>query len=119
INYSTGTLTELGPFSSQAVPAGLDISCDNSTVYFGDAGTITQVEVFSISPTGQLTEINNFTNSNGVNSNNALLSTDGTALYVSNTMSNQITTLGVGSNGSLTYVSTTTVNGSPLYVLNL
>ena len=112
INYSSGHLTELGPFNAQGAAAGVEISCDGSTAYFGDAGANTQVEVFSISSTGALAEINNFTSSHGVNSNNVILSADETRLYVSNTMSNQITTLSTSSGGGLTYDSSTTLSGT-------
>jgi len=110
INYSNGTLTELGPFSAQGTSAGVDISCDGTTAYFGDAGTNTQIEVYSINSAGKLTEINNYTNTNGQNSNNVLLSTDGTVLFVSETASNQVETLSVGSAGTLTFDSVTTLN---------
>jgi 6-phosphogluconolactonase (cycloisomerase 2 family) len=112
INYSKGHLKELGPFSAQGAPAGIEISCDGSTAYFGDAGANTQVEVFSISPQGVLAEINNFTNSHGMNSNNVILSPDESKLYVSNTMSNQITTLSTSSGGGLHYDSQTTLSGT-------
>jgi 6-phosphogluconolactonase (cycloisomerase 2 family) len=102
---SNGTLTELGPFSSHGTTVGVDISCDGTTAYFGDAGTDTEVEVYSISATGQLAELNDYTNTNGLNSNNVMLSADGTLLYVSETASNQVETLTTGANGALTYDS--------------
>jgi 6-phosphogluconolactonase (cycloisomerase 2 family) len=121
IKNSTGSLVELGPFSANGAPAGVEISCDSQTAYFGDAGTETQVEVYSISSSGKLVEINNFTNSNGDNSNNVLLSVDGKTLFVSNTMSSPpaITTLTVGSGGALTYDSTTSLHGTGQYALGL
>jgi 6-phosphogluconolactonase (cycloisomerase 2 family) len=119
IDPSTGDLTELGPFTPQGIAEGVDISCDGTTAYFGDSGSNTQVEVFSISSSGELKELNNFTNKNGVSSNNIILSVDGKHLYVSNTMSNQITTLSVGSNGALTYDSTVKLNKPGLYALGL
>ena len=119
IDYATGTLTELGPFNTQGSAAGVEISCDSTTAYFGDAASNTQVEVFSINPSGGLKEIDNFTNQNGQNSNNVLLSVDGKHLYVSNTASNQITTLSVGSNGALSYDSTVKLNKPGLFALGL
>jgi 6-phosphogluconolactonase (cycloisomerase 2 family) len=107
---SNGTLTELGPFASHGTTAGVDLSCDGTTAYFGDAGTNTEVEVYSISATGQLTEINDYSNTNGQNSNNVLLSADGTLLYVSETASNQVETLTTGANGALTYDSVVKLN---------
>lgn len=118
ISPSTGALTELGPFATEGAAAGVDISCDDSTAYFGDAATNIQVEVFSIAANGKLTEINNFTNNSGENSNNVLLSTDDKTLFVGNTMSAGVTTLATGSGGSLTYGSTTILKGSFLFVLN-
>jgi len=119
IDFTTGDLTELGPFNPKGSAAGVDISCDSTTAYFGDAASNTQVEVFSISSTGELKELNNFTNQNGAGSYNLILSVDGKHLYVSNTMSNQITTLSVGSNGTLTYDSTVKLNKPGLYALGL
>ncbi len=93
INYSTGELTELGPFQTQGSAAGVEINCDSTVAYFGDTASNTQVEAFSINASGGLKEIDNFTNTNGQSSNNVMLSVDGKHLYVSNTSSNQITTL--------------------------
>lgn len=119
IDSATGDLTELGPFTPKGSAAGVEISCDSTTAYFGDAASNTQVEVFSVSSSGELKELNNFTNNNGVSANNILLSIDGTHLYVSNTMSNQITILSVGSNGSLTYDGTVKLNKPGQYALGM
>jgi 6-phosphogluconolactonase (cycloisomerase 2 family) len=110
INYASGTLTELGPFSAMGTSAGVDISCDGRTAYFGDAGTGTEIEAYHIDEGGHLTEINNYTNSNGQNSNNVLLSPDGKSLYVSETASGQVEVLSTGPRGALTYDSVTTLN---------
>jgi 6-phosphogluconolactonase len=119
IDPATGDLTELGPFNPKGTAAGVAISCDSTTAYFGDAASNTQVEVFSISSAGELKELSNFTNNNGQSSNNVMLSVDGKHLYVSNTMSNQITTLSVASNGTLTYDSTVKLNKPGQYALGL
>lgn len=119
IDYTKGELKELGPFTPKGAAAGVDISCDSSTAYFGDAASHTQVEVFSISSSGELAELNNFTNGNGQNSNNVLLSADRKKLYVSNTQSGQVTVLKVGSHGALTYSGTVTLNGKVAYTLGL
>ena len=74
IDSKTGDLTELGPFSPKGTASGVDISCDGSTAYFGDTATNTQVEVFSVGSSGELKELNNFTNKNGESSNNVMLS---------------------------------------------
>jgi len=119
IDATTGDLTELGPFTPKGSAAGVELSCDGTTAYFGDEASGTQVEVFSIGSTGELKELNNFTTQHGQSSNNLILSVDGKHLYVSNTMSNQITTLSVGSNGALTYDSTVKLNKPGLYALGL
>jgi 6-phosphogluconolactonase len=110
IDYSNGTLREIGPFPAQGTTAGVDISCDGKTAYFGDAGTGTEIEVYHIGAGGKLTEINNYTNTDGQNSNNVLLSADGKLLYVSETASNQVETLSVGPSGALTYDSVVTLS---------
>jgi 6-phosphogluconolactonase len=119
INATTGALTELGPIAAQGTSAGVEISCDSTTAYIGDAASNIQVEVYSISSSGQLSLLNNFTDSSGVNSNNVVLSPDGSTLYVSNTMSAQITALTTSAGGGLTFGNIVTVNGSPSFVLNL
>jgi len=121
IKNTSGSLVELGPFSANGATAGVEISCDSTTAYFGDASSEIEVEVYSISSAGKLTEINNFTNTNGINSNNVLLSVDGKTLFVSNTMSvpPAITTLTAGTGGALTYDNTTSLHGSGQYALGL
>ncbi len=116
-----GGLKELGPFGADGATAGVEISCDNSTVYFGDASSEMEVEVFSLDSEGKLAEINNFTSTAAVNSNNVLLSVDGKTLFVSNTMSvpPAISVLTVGTGGALTYDSTTSLKGSAQYALGL
>jgi len=118
IGYSGGKLTEMGPFSSQGATAGVDISCNSQFAYFGDLASNTEIEVFSLSK-GILTELQNFTNSNGVSSANILLGATGSRLYLSNTLSNQITTLTVGMNGKVTYGSTVNLNSPGLYALGM
>jgi len=119
IDYKKGNLTELGPFNTSGAAAGVEISCDSSTVYFGDAANNTQVEVFGINASGGLKELNNFTNKNGQSSNNVLLSVDGTHLYVSNTASSEVTTLSVGSNGTLNWDSTVKLTKPGQFALGL
>jgi 6-phosphogluconolactonase (cycloisomerase 2 family) len=119
IDYAAGSLTELGPFSPHGSAAGVEISCDSSIAYFGDAAENTQVEAFSIGSTGALTEVDNFTDQNGQSSNNLMLSVDGKHLYVSNTLSNQITTLSVGSSGALTYDNTVNLKKPGAFSLGL
>ena len=99
IDYSKGKLTELGPFSSSGSAAGVDITCDGSTAFFGDAATHTEVEAYRIQASGKLSELGKFTNSKGSNSNNVLLSKDQKKLFVTNNQSNEISVLAVGHNG--------------------
>lgn len=120
INSTTGMLTELGPFSPPGPAAGVEISCDSTTAYFGDAlATGMEVDVFGISSSGQLTELNSFNNSSGNDSNGVELSPDGGTLYVSNTLSFSVTALTTGPGGALTFGSITTLNGSPFFALNM
>jgi hypothetical protein len=102
IDYSTGQLTEQGPFDSQGEPAGIDIACNSEYVFFGDAAANTQVEVFSLE-NGILSEIDNFTDTQGVNSNNVLLNADQKVLYVTGNQSNQVSVLSVSGSGSLSF----------------
>ncbi len=118
---ATGGLKEMGPFTAMGAAAGVEIGCDNSTVYFGDASSNMQVEVFKLNSNGKLVELHNFTSTKAVNSNNVLLSADGKTLFVSNTMSvpPAISALAVGSGGALTYKHTTSLKGSGQYALGL
>jgi len=118
---ATGGLKELGTVNAQGAAAGVEISCDSSTVYFGDAASDMEVDVFSLDSHGKLTELNHFTGSQAKNSNNVLLSKDGKTLFVSNTMSvpPAISALTVGSGGALTYDSTTSLKGTGQYALGL
>jgi 6-phosphogluconolactonase (cycloisomerase 2 family) len=122
VDPATGDLSELGPFKTKGpgLAAGVEVSCDGTTAYFGDSAANTEVEVFSISSSGELKELNNFIlNNHGESSNNVMLSVDGTHLYVSNTTSDQITTLSVGSNGALTYDSIVKLNNPGQFALGL
>jgi 6-phosphogluconolactonase (cycloisomerase 2 family) len=119
IESSTGNLTELGPFTPKGAAAAVEISCDSSMVYFGDASSNTQVEAFNIASNGTLKEFDNFTNKNGQGSYNLMLSADGKHLVVSNTISKQITTLSVASDGSLSYDGTVALKKAGTYALGL
>jgi hypothetical protein len=102
INYSTSQLSEQGPFDAQGATAGIDVDCNSEYVFFGDASGNTQVEVFNLT-NGILSEIDNFTDTQGENSNNVLLSSDQKKLYVTGNQSNQISVLSVSSSGSLSF----------------
>jgi len=119
IDYTNNTITELGPFPSKGAPAGVDVRCGSTRVFFGDANANTQVEVFAIDSNGQLSEVSDFTNADGSNSNNVLLSADQKKLYVTNNQSNQITVLSVSASGNLTFDSITTLNKPGAFSLGL
>jgi len=119
INYNTNSITELGPFQSQGATAGIDIRCDGTRAFFGDASASTEVEVFAINSDGQLSEVSKFTDPNGSNSNNVLLSADQNKLYVTNNQSNQITVLSVSTSAHLTFDSITTLHKPGEYALGL
>jgi 6-phosphogluconolactonase (cycloisomerase 2 family) len=119
IDSTTGDLAELGPFNPHGAAAGVEISCDGATAYFGDAATNMQVEAFTIHSDGTLQEFDNFTKNEGTGSYNLLSSVDGKHLYASNTMSNQMTTLSVASNGTLSYDGTVKLNKPGLFALGL
>ncbi|HEX8814240.1 MAG TPA: hypothetical protein VF753_01955 [Terriglobales bacterium] len=102
INYSTNQITEQGPFEAQGATAGIDIDCNSEYIFFGDAAATTQVEVFNLT-NGVLSEIDNFTDTQGENSNNVLLSSDQNKLYVTGNQSNQISVLAVSNSGNLSF----------------
>jgi 6-phosphogluconolactonase (cycloisomerase 2 family) len=99
IDYSKSQLKELGPFSSSGSAAGIDIACDGATAFFGDAATNTEVEAYRIQSNGKLSELANYKDKKGSNSNNVMLSKDQKTLYVTNNQSNEISILEVGRNG--------------------
>lgn len=119
VDYTDSTIAEIGPFQSKGAPTGIDIRCDSSKVFFGDANTKTQVEVFSIHSNGQLSEVSDFTDPNGSYSNNVLLSADQKKLYVTNNQSNQITVLSVARSGHLTFDHIITLRKPGEYALGL
>ncbi len=103
IDYNHGAITEKGPFNAKGQVMGVDVSCDDSQAYFGDAATHTEVEVFNIGTDGSLSEHQDFKDTDGSNSNNILLSANGKELYVTNNQSNQVSVLSVQSDGTLAF----------------
>ena len=71
-------------------PTGVDITQDGHFAVFGDMATNTTVEVSDIS-SGKLTKSALYTLGIAGNSNNILLSPDGTLLYITNTGTGQVT----------------------------
>jgi 6-phosphogluconolactonase len=99
------TLVSGSPFPVAGAPY-VDINCNSNLLFAGHASFgPTKVSVFSIASDGTLSEIANspfiF---GGTNSNVVVLSPDDQHLFVSNQTSNTITSLEVGSGGSLTQV---------------
>ena len=99
IDYGKSQLKELGPFSSSGSAAGIDITCDGATAFFGDAAANTEVEAYRIQSNGKLSELANYKDKKGSNSNNVMLSKDQKTLYVTNNQSSEISILQVGRNG--------------------
>jgi 6-phosphogluconolactonase (cycloisomerase 2 family) len=99
IDYTNGSLTEMGPFSSVGSAAGLDILCDSSTVFFGDAAAHTEIEAYRIESDGSLEKLKTFTNNQGTGSSNVMVDKNQSQLFVTNNQSNEITVLAVDSEG--------------------
>jgi len=76
-------------FASDDFPSGVVITPDGHYAIFGDDSSGAAVEVSDIS-SGQLTSTVLYSLRSGFNSNNILLSPDGTLLYVTNNTSGQI-----------------------------
>lgn len=80
--YATG-------YASDDFPSGVVITPDGHYAIFGDDASGAAVEVSNIS-TGKLTPTVLYSLPHGFNSNNVLLSPDGTLLYVTNNTSGQV-----------------------------
>ncbi len=76
-------------FASDDFPSGVTITADGHYAIFGDDSSGAAVEVSDIS-SGQLTPTVLYNLPSGFNSNNVLLSPDGTLLYVVNNTSGQV-----------------------------
>lgn len=87
---SNGDLQDATGRATDRYPTGVDITEDGHFAVFGDMATNTTVEVSDIS-SGKLTKTNLYTLGIAGNSNNVLLSPDGTLLYITNTGSGQVT----------------------------
>ncbi len=86
---SNGDAQNATGFSTDNFPDGVVISPDGHFAIFGDDSSGATVEVSDIS-SGQLTQTNLYPLPSGFNSNNVLLSPDGTILYVNNNTSGQV-----------------------------
>lgn len=113
---ANGVLTPVlgSPFPSPAdgVVAGVEINCASSFLYAAQANDDgTNIDVFSISPTGALTLVQTSNNLGvGNNSNVGVLSPNDQFLFVSNQNSNSLTVFNVAANGTLSLVA-----GSPFF----
>lgn len=86
---SNGDLQDATGHATDRYPTGVDITQDGHFAVFGDMATNTTVEVSDIS-SGKLTKTVLYTLGIASNSNNVLLSPDGTLLYITNTGTGQV-----------------------------
>lgn len=89
IPVSNGDAQNATGFPIDEFPSGVVITPDGNWAIFGDDASGAAVEVSSIS-SGQLTTTVVYNFPSGLNSNNVLLSPDGTLLYVTNNTSGQV-----------------------------
>jgi 6-phosphogluconolactonase (cycloisomerase 2 family) len=92
VPVSNGDQQNSSGFASDDFPDGVVISPDGHYAIFGDDSSDAAVEVSDIS-SGRLSATVLYGLPSGFNSNNVLLSPDGTLLYVTNNTSGQITAL--------------------------
>jgi len=103
---SNGDEQNAAGYASDDFPSGVVITPDGHYAIFGDDASGAAVEVSDIS-SGQLTPTVLYNLPSGLNSNNVLLSPDGTLLYVANNTSGQVsaaffdTTTGTVSGGCI------------------
>jgi Lactonase, 7-bladed beta-propeller len=86
---SNGDAQNATGFANDDYPDGVVITPDGHYAIFGDASSDAAVEVSDIS-SGKLTQTVFYSLPSGFNSNNVLLSPDGTLLYVTNNTSGQV-----------------------------
>lgn len=121
INIVNCTNTNVNPEAYGIM--SLDITCDGQFIYAGiDVSIGISVDSYIIGSTGSLEFNSSYINGNTgpQNSDCVTLSPNNKFLFVSNSESNTITTLGVGVNGSLSFVSVvgTIINNPALMVPN-
>ena len=90
VPVSNGDLQDASGYAVDTYPTGVDITQDGHYAIFGDQATYTTVEVSDIS-SGKLTKTVLYSVGKAGNSNNVVLSPDGTLLYITNTSSGQVT----------------------------
>jgi 6-phosphogluconolactonase len=111
---SSGTLTSVAgsPFPASAPPYDVEVSCGN-LVFVADTGSL--IDVYSISSSGSLTRVPGEPFANGTTSTNGglALSPNNQFLFVTDSFSNDISSLAVESDGALKQVP-----GSPFTTSN-
>lgn len=115
---SAGALTELGPFSAPGCcPAGVDITKDGKYAVFGSDANLTQLEIFPIDSDGTLGKGTLFGGDGqlgeGDLSSAVWFSPNDKFIFVSNSLSGQITSLGFSENPlTVSYIGITTLRNS-------
>jgi 6-phosphogluconolactonase len=109
---STGALTAVGgsPFAASATPLNLDADCASNQVFVVDAVGTGLIDVYAMATNGKLTPVKGEPFSNGTTSTSGglALSPNNPFLFVTDTFSQDISSLSISSEGALTQVQ-----GSP------
>jgi len=113
---SSGALTAVAgsPFPASASPFDVEVNCSGRLVFVIDNGSFngsySAIDVYSMSSGGALTPVSGepFYNGTSSTSGGLALSPNGQFLFVSDTFSNDISSMSIGSDGTLSQVS-----GSP------
>jgi 6-phosphogluconolactonase len=118
---SSGTLTAVtgSPFAASASPFNVAVNCAGNLVFVIDNGSFngsfSAIDAYSMASDGSLTPVSGepFFNGTSSTSGGLTLSPNGQFLFVTDTFSNDISSMSVGSNGTLAQVS-----GSPFATSN-
>jgi hypothetical protein len=114
-SLATTGLTEHGPYPATSGASGVDITKDSAYAIFGDTTkSKTEVEIYPIHADGTLGKRRHFGGNGslggGIGSSNVWLSVDEKFLFVSNTSSKQVTSLGFTEKPlGLSYINITSV----------
>jgi len=118
---SSGALTAVAgsPFPASASPFDVEVNCSGRLVFVIDNGSFngsySAIDVYSMSSGGALTPVSGepFYNGSSSTSGGLALSPNGQFLFVSDTFSNDISSMSIASDGALSQVS-----GSPFATSN-
>lgn len=114
---SAGTLAAVpgSPFATSATPYDVEANCASDLVFVADSGSGALIDAYSMAPNGALTPVAGEPFSNGTSSTNGglALSIDNQFLFVTDTFSQDISSLSVASDGALTQIP-----GSPFATAN-